>query len=190
MHSLYPHTSLQYGWNGILNCATYSKYQTLCKTKDLSSKSVQNFLLSIDCNDYHDNSVTIDLYNTKGFLFEVQRDEWKIDVHKFPKLRVYLFKQFFFIPNLMLPIYTTVVIDPPLPNSAVGLPLSIETGRFQSIPLELRLCTFGSLHVIDDEVQFLLYCSFYNELRNILFSNTAAACPGFLSLNKVEKMCF
>ena len=69
-------------------------------------KSVRKILLSIDCNDYHDNHVTVDLYNAKGLLFEVQCDERKIDVHKFPKLRTYLlFKQVFYTEPYVTNIY-------------------------------------------------------------------------------------
>ena len=69
-------------------------------------KSVRKILLSIDCNDYYDNHVTVDLYNAKGLLFEVQCDEWKIDVHKFPKLRTYLlFKQVFYTEPYVTNIY-------------------------------------------------------------------------------------
>ena len=154
-------------------------------------KSVRKILLSINCNDYYDNHVTIDLYNAKGLLFEVQCDEWKTDVHKFPKLRTYLlFKHGFYTEPYVTNIYNRGHRSALAQLRCGVLPLSIETGRFQSIPLELRLCTFCSLHVIEDEVHFLLYCSFYNELRNILFSKAEAACPGFLSLNEIEKMSF
>ena len=143
------------------------------------------------CNDYYDNNVTIDLYNAKCLLFEVQRDEWKIDVHKFPKLRIYLlYKQGFYTEPYVANVYNRGHRSALAQLRCGVLPLSTEIGRLQSIPPELRLSTFCSLHVKEDEVHSLLYCSFYNELRNILFSKAAAACPGFLSLNEIEEMSF
>ncbi len=37
-------------------------------------------------------------------------------------------------------------------------PLSIETGRFQNIPREFRLCTMCN-DVIEDETHFIFYCN-------------------------------
>ncbi len=45
------------------------------------------------------------------------------------------------------------------------LPLKVETGRFQGIPIEYRLCTMCEENVIQTESDFLLYCSKYNQLR-------------------------
>ena len=124
-------------------------------------KSVRKILLSIDCNDYYDNHVAIDLYNVKRLLFKVQCVEWKIDVHKFRKLRQYLlFKQGFYIKPYVTNIYNRSHRSTLAQLRCGVLPLSIETGRFQSIPIELRLCTFCSVHVIEDEVHFLIYCIF------------------------------
>ena len=119
----------------------------------------------------------------------MQRDEWKIDVHKFSKLRTYLlFKQGVYTEPYVTNIYNRGHRSALAQLRCGVLPLSIEAGRFQSIPLELQLCTFCSLHVI--EVNFLLYCSFYNELLNILSNKAAAARPGFLSLDEIEKKSF
>ena len=82
-------------------------------------KNVQK-IYYIYYKDYYDKNVTIDLCNAKGLSFEVQSDDWKIDVHKVPKLRTYRFLNRVFTPNPLLPIYKTAVKDPPLPISVVG----------------------------------------------------------------------
>ncbi len=53
-----------------------------------------------------------------------------------------------------------------LPQSRCGvLSLKVETGRFQDIPVEYRLCTMCEENAIETESHFLLYCSKYNQLR-------------------------
>ena len=49
----------------------------------------QKAQLPIDCNDYNDNNVMIDLYDAKNLLFEVECGDWNDDVHKFPYLWIY-----------------------------------------------------------------------------------------------------
>ncbi len=45
------------------------------------------------------------------------------------------------------------------------LPLKIETGRFQNIPLEYRLCILCNQEVIESQSHFLLHCDRYRSLR-------------------------
>lgn len=46
--------------------------------------------------------------------------------------------------------------------------LAIETGRHSKTPRERRLCIYCNSEEIEDEVHFLLFCSFYDELRRPL----------------------
>ncbi len=57
-----------------------------------------------------------------------------------------------------------------LPKFRSGiLPLSIETGHFQNIRREFRLCTMCNDNVIEDETHFIFYCNQYNNLREYLY---------------------
>ncbi len=49
--------------------------------------------------------------------------------------------------------------------------LKVETGRFQDIAVEYRLCTMCEENVIETESNFLLYCIKYNQLRYQFFTN-------------------
>ncbi len=49
------------------------------------------------------------------------------------------------------------------------LPLSIETGHFQNIPREFRLCTMCNDNVIEHETHFMFYFNQYNDLREYLY---------------------
>ncbi len=51
------------------------------------------------------------------------------------------------------------------------LPLKVERGRYQDIPVEHRLCTMCEENAIETESHFLLYCSKYNQLRYKCFTN-------------------
>ncbi len=51
------------------------------------------------------------------------------------------------------------------------LPLSIETGRYTSIPEEFRLCLLCNANAIENEEHFLFSCSFYDELRESFFTD-------------------
>jgi hypothetical protein len=50
------------------------------------------------------------------------------------------------------------------------LPLSIETGRYQDVPIEYRFCLYCNHNCIESEIHFLLYCDKYNDLRYDLFN--------------------
>ena len=45
------------------------------------------------------------------------------------------------------------------------LPLKVETGRFERISLQDRLCEFCSENAIEDEEHFLFRCDLYHDLR-------------------------
>ncbi len=51
------------------------------------------------------------------------------------------------------------------------LHLKVETGRFQDINVEYRLCTKYEVNAIETESHFLLYCNKYNQLRYQIFTN-------------------
>ena len=49
--------------------------------------------------------------------------------------------------------------------------LSIETGRYNSVPKEERLCNFCNMQNTEDEFHFLLVCPHYTELRENISKN-------------------
>ena len=57
-------------------------------------------------------------------------------------------------------------------------PLRIETGRFESKPLDERTC-----NVIESESHALLDCILYTDLRSELFSKALAVNEEFISLS-------
>jgi len=47
--------------------------------------------------------------------------------------------------------------------------LAIETGRYQKMPIEDRICTLCDKHVVESEIHLLFHCPFYTHLRNEFF---------------------
>ena len=44
-------------------------------------------------------------------------------------------------------------------------PLRIETGRYEGLPIDRRICPCCNINVIENENHVLLECSLYNDLR-------------------------
>ena len=55
--------------------------------------------------------------------------------------------------------------------------LRIETGRYDNIPRNERLCHFCNCNNIEDETHFLLDCSAYSRVRDIFFSKIESKLP-------------
>ena len=68
------------------------------------------------------------------------------------------------------------------------LPLSIETGRFNSIPLEFRLCNFCNEDAVEDEHHFLFHCTFYSEMRQDLCAYISNEMPCYNDKSDCEKL--
>ncbi len=70
----------------------------------------------------------------------------------------------------------------------VILPLSIETGRFQNIPREFRLCIMCNDNVIKDETHFIFDCNQYNDLREYLYEKICPKYQHFEILSDAENL--
>ncbi|MCG8033469.1 MAG: reverse transcriptase family protein, partial [Candidatus Thiodiazotropha taylori] len=66
-------------------------------------------------------------------------------------------------------------------------PIRIETGRYERLPIESRLCT--SCNTIESEIHVICECPLYDDLRNSLFDQAKRVIPGFNSLSNEDKMC-
>ena len=65
--------------------------------------------------------------------------------------------------------------------------LRIETGRYNKIPREERLCNLCNSNKIEDETHFLLYCPRYSSIRDMFFSKIESKIP-FLRLLSQETL--
>jgi hypothetical protein len=67
------------------------------------------------------------------------------------------------------------------------LPLQIETGRYQQIPENFRLCMFCNDQVVEDEKHFLFDCTLYNTVRLKFVKGLTEKYPLFSELDVTEK---
>ena len=68
------------------------------------------------------------------------------------------------------------------------LPLKIETGRYQNIPPEFRLCIMCDRDVIEDESHFMFHCQLYDNIRQKLYGKIEDIYPGFQNCADCEKL--
>ena len=60
--------------------------------------------------------------------------------------------------------------------------LRIETGRYEKMPRDERICYFCTGSKIEDENHFLLDCKAYSQIRDTFFSKLETKIPDFKSL--------
>lgn len=67
-------------------------------------------------------------------------------------------------------------------------PLRIETGRYENLNINERLCPFCD--AVEDEKHVILKCNVYTDLRNILCDKASSVCQDFINFNDDEKLSF
>ena len=78
--------------------------------------------------------------------------------------------------------YLDLTRKDPLRKTLVKLRISchklrIETGRYDNIPRNERICNFCNCNKIEDETHFLLDCPAYSQVRGIFFSKIESKLP-------------
>ncbi len=66
-------------------------------------------------------------------------------------------------------------------------PLRLETGRYENIALDARLCTFCNANTVETEMHVMLDCDMYDDFRTELYSKAINIVPDFLNLSDNEK---
>lgn len=137
------------------------------------------------------NFITLSIVNIKEArkLINIQnKNEWKLQVQQVPKLRTYVrFKKEFYVEPYIYKVYNRKHRSAIAQFRTGILPLYIETGRYLSIPEEYRLCQFCNDNVIENEEHFLFNCTFYENLRSILFDNVTNKINNFDNMSSNEK---
>ncbi len=68
------------------------------------------------------------------------------------------------------------------------LPLSIETCRWGSIPLEDRICKMCDSLVVEDEYHFIFHCSLYNNIRDQFIQHVGNIILNINETNGIDKI--
>ena len=70
------------------------------------------------------------------------------------------------------------------------LPIKIETGRYNHIPEEFRICELCNLNEIENERHFGCRCTLYNDYRQQLYNSVFTIYPDFVALSNEEKFIY
>lgn len=127
--------------------------------------------------------------------FDLFKRNWTDDLNKMQrangsqnKLRTYkLFKSEYLSEHYLL---SDLLINhrSALAKFRCGVaPIRIETGRYERLALENRLCSL--CNVVESECHVICVCPAYQDLRNILFNKAKSVIQNFDNLNSEHKMC-
>ena len=68
-------------------------------------------------------------------------------------------------------------------------PLRLETGRYEGLPVNERMCPFCRVYV-ENETHVIINCQTYECVRESLFQTAVRVCPDLNHLTDEEKMIF
>ncbi len=151
---------------------------------------ISHILSSINLQASYINNIPVDIDRAKEALLNKYIDEWKTQVENVPKLRTYvLFKSNFEVEPFVYKVQNRGHRAILAQFRSGILPLAIETGRYNNVPLEDRLCVFCNDNVLENETHFLLHCNFYNEYRGHLMSEIIKTVDNYYFMSTEEKLC-
>ena len=160
---------------------------SLCKSN--WSSEVKSILYKINQLQCFTSCMVVNLENFKYTFSNIVTQNWLTDLTKKPKLRTYQSMK----AHLNAEYYVKCFI-PKHKRSLLAqircgiLPLKIETGRFQQIPLELRLCILCNLQEVETEEHFVCRCTKFQSLREKLFECASKNKPNFIYVPDHEKL--
>ncbi len=100
-----------------------------------------------------------------ALLHELQCKQWLDEITRKPQLRTYVtFKNSYEVDPYALSFMNRKDRSYLAQYRCGILPLSIETGRWGSIPLEDRICKMCDSLVVEDKYHFIFHCSLYNNI--------------------------
>ncbi len=153
------------------------------------NSNIMKILQATNMTTNYNNIMTVNLASCRQTLHEKKMTEWRNEINLVPKLRNYcIYKN-----EYKAELYVQAIHDRQerslMAKFRTGvLPLSIETGRFQNIPIEYRLCLLCEDNVCESESHFLLHCKFYNDLRSTLLLKVQVEFPLFVYIEDEPKM--
>ncbi len=155
------------------------------------SSELRAILTDINMVHIFDTRSVCNLSDIKQKCYEYDSNKWVVDINQKPKLRTYVtFKN-----TLSTEAYVTSSM-PKYQRSVYAklrcgvLPIKIETGRYDSIDRENRICEFCTLGEVEDEMHFICNCTLYTTLRLKLFNTVMVEYGNFENLNVKDKFVY
>lgn len=152
------------------------------------SGEVKHLLIKCNCETNFNSMSKVNINYVRNIMFEIEKTKWNNDLNCISKLRTYCtFKNTFETEP-----YLSNVFDRHHRSALAALrsgilPLKVETGRYQNIPVNLRLCVLCESNDIESESHFLFVCSKYHSLRERFFNVVSGLSQNFFNVNESEK---
>ena len=136
------------------------------------------------------NEQPVNLNVAKETLILISNTDWEQAIRSMPKLRTYCDIKATYNTEPYVKILLNRSHRSTIAQFRTGiLPLRVETGRYQHIPPEDRLCLLCDLNVVEDEYHMLYSCKCYDRLRRDLFEKVKLQILNFEILLNKEKTC-
>ena len=161
-----------------------------CSKANNWSRDCKRVLQEANLFDMWDNNTLAlkDLLQlAKSNLMDLEIKKWQKDLFSQNKLRTYrLYKTEYGSENYVMCNLSKSVRSFIAKIRSSTLPLRIETGRFEKLKEEERLCKFCNT-VVENEYHFIFECHIYNHIRISFISNILTFHPDFMNLESKEK---
>jgi hypothetical protein len=183
-------------WNRLMQMDSYRLPKILFNwmREQVGGSWVQDMKLlfeEINMIEHFENLEEINLNNVTKKLQEVADNIWLDNVQNKPKLRTYkLFKHVYESEPYVLCFLDREKRSYVAQLRSGILPLQVEVGRWNGIPIEERTCLLCNLGLVEDECHFLFECYKFHDERINLFTQlnvnleNCIHCEKFLNFNE------
>lgn len=173
-------------------------FRWMCDKSNLNCKN-WNFRVRKQLELYHLNDEDgRAVYKNEILMFELFKDEWKTKVesdrgirpNQANKLRTYRkFKSEYGTEHYVKSVMSRSNRSAIAKFRCGVAPIRIETGRFERLPVDQRLC-FQCSECIEDELHVLTECPLYQDLRDTLYIKASDIQESFNTFSNIDKLCF
>ena len=165
----------------------FVKDKQLCKNN--WSADIKKVFEEIDLLSLFEEEQNVNIDFAKSIFDSNLCELWKTDIVQVPKLRTYCtFKSEYNTEPYVRCIWKRSHRSLMAQFRSGILPLRIETGRYQNIPREFRLCLMCNENVCEDETHFMFDCALYDNIRCNYFSKLTEYFPDFTEYTILDKL--
>ena len=185
-------------WNRLVNCDTkrllFNIFQwdlRFSEKPDTWSYEVSHIFQELGDEAIFNAQLLYDLEKSYNDMFILEQEHWNCSPFGFDKLLYYnLYKGDLAVEDYVTANFSKQQRSIMAQFRAGVLPLEIEVGRYQNVPLGERTCKICLSGVVEDEVHFPCVYTHYNQERSHLFTIVEELFPEFQSLDIFEKFVF
>jgi hypothetical protein len=135
-------------------------------------QEIKELFKDINMIDIFNNLGEVNLTDIAEKLQGNAQDVWLENIRSMPKLRTYkVFKNVYESEPYVISFMNREKRSYLAQLRSGILPLQVEVGRWQGVPVDERKCTVCRLGFVEDECHFLFECNEYHEERKDLYAN-------------------